>query len=207
MVVMGFGLGVTMPIFPLAVQNAVPYEIVGVASAASQFFRSMGGALGSAVFGALLANRFAPSFQAALPSHILQAIPPSARADREPAGIAQSRNQPSLFSKPSTFRARQDRPLTQQVLAAIRAALATSLQDVFVAGTCVMVAATLVLLLLRDIPLRQSNRQAPRNSQSVTKPDRASRSFADLRGFRQWQSTGSRLRLGLSLTIRSNPHS
>ncbi len=161
MVVLGFGLGVTMPIFPLAVQNAVPHEIVGVASSASQFFRSMGGALGSAVFGALLANRFAPSFQAALPSHILQSIPPStldrienpqALLNPETAiSIQQAINIPGMSGQ----------AVTQQVLVAIRAALATSLQDVFVVSTCIMIAATLILLLLRDIPLRHSNRQAP----------------------------------------------
>jgi hypothetical protein len=55
--------------------------------------------------------------------------------------------------------------ITQQILAAIRAALAHSLQDVFVLGTCFMIAATLILLLLRDIPLRHSNRQAPRTAE------------------------------------------
>jgi len=121
----------------------------------------MGGALGSAVFGALLANRFAPSFQAALPSHILQSIPPAALHRIEnPQALLNPETAMSIqqaINIPGT----SGQAVTQQVLTAIRAALATSLQDVFVVGTCVMVAATLVLLLLRDIPLRQSNRQAP----------------------------------------------
>jgi len=166
MVIIGFGLGVTMPIFPLAVQNAVSHEIVGVASAASQFFRSMGGALGAAVFGALLTNRFAPSFQAALPSHVLQSIPASA--------LQRIENPQALLNPETAFSIQQainipgtsGQAITQQVLMAIRAALANSLQDVFVLGTCIMMAATLILLMLRDIPLRQSNRQAPRNAES-----------------------------------------
>ena len=91
MVVLGFGLGVTMPIFPLAVQNAVPHEIVGVASAASQFFRSMGGALPAGRV------RGAPgkSIRTVVPGcasfayfAINSASGPA--SDREPAGIAQS---------------------------------------------------------------------------------------------------------------------
>jgi EmrB/QacA subfamily drug resistance transporter len=165
MVIIGFGLGVTMPIFPLAVQNAVPHEIVGVASAASQFFRSMGGALGAAVFGALLTNRFAPSFQAALPSHVLQSIPASA--------LQRIENPQALLNPETAFSIQQainipgtsGQAITQQVLMAIRAALAHSLQDVFILGTCIMMAATLILLMLRDIPLRHSNRQAPRTAE------------------------------------------
>jgi predicted MFS family arabinose efflux permease len=166
MVVIGFGLGVTMPIFPLAVQNAVPYEIVGVASAASQFFRSMGGALGSAVFGALLANRFAPSFQAALPSHILQAIPASALEGIENPQALFNPELAGAIQQAIAIPGAPGRAVAQQVLAAIRAALATSLQDVFVASTCIMIAATLILLLLKDIPLRRSNRTAPRTAES-----------------------------------------
>jgi EmrB/QacA subfamily drug resistance transporter len=60
MIVLGVGLGVTLPIFPLAVQNAVPPTQTGMATAAIQFVRSLGGSLGAAIFGAVLANRYAP---------------------------------------------------------------------------------------------------------------------------------------------------
>ena len=56
MIILGFGLGVTMPVFTLAVQNAVEQRMVGVATSTVQFFRSMGGALGAAVFGSVLTN-------------------------------------------------------------------------------------------------------------------------------------------------------
>jgi EmrB/QacA subfamily drug resistance transporter len=161
-IIIGFGLGVTMPIFPLAVQNAVPHEIVGVASATSQFFRSMGGALGSAVFGALLANRFAPLFHAALPTEVVRAVPaailrrfenPQALLNPETASSLQN-----LISVPGP----QGQADAQMVMQAIRTALASSIHDVFVVSTAIMIAATIVLLLLRDIPLRQSNRSAAR---------------------------------------------
>jgi predicted MFS family arabinose efflux permease len=54
MVVCGLGLGPTLPLFPLAVQNAVEHSRIGQATAASQFFRQIGGLVGSAVLGAVL---------------------------------------------------------------------------------------------------------------------------------------------------------
>ena len=60
MIVLGVGIGVTLPIFSLAVQNAVPPSQAGMATATIQFVRSLGGSLGAAVFGAVLSNRYAP---------------------------------------------------------------------------------------------------------------------------------------------------
>ena len=59
--VFGFGLGPSQSLYSIAVQNAVqPYEI-GVATAASQFFRQIGSTIGVAVFGALLTYSLAAS--------------------------------------------------------------------------------------------------------------------------------------------------
>jgi hypothetical protein len=55
---------VTLPIFSLAVQNAVPPSQAGVATATIQFVRSLGGSLGAAIFGAVLSNRYAPGLGA-----------------------------------------------------------------------------------------------------------------------------------------------
>jgi EmrB/QacA subfamily drug resistance transporter len=54
MVVCGCGLGPTLPLFPLAVQNSVEHARIGQATAASQFFRQIGGLVGAAVLGAVL---------------------------------------------------------------------------------------------------------------------------------------------------------
>jgi len=57
MVVLGAGLGMVLQVLILAVQNAVPRHDLGVATAGTTFSRSLGGAIGTAAFGALLANR------------------------------------------------------------------------------------------------------------------------------------------------------
>jgi EmrB/QacA subfamily drug resistance transporter len=54
MFVVGFGLGLFMQTLVLAVQNAVPRDQIGVGTASVTFFRTLGGAIGSAVLGAVL---------------------------------------------------------------------------------------------------------------------------------------------------------
>ena len=55
----GAGLGLTMQVVITAVQNSVDRKDMGSATAAVTFFRSMGGALGTALFGAILNTRLA----------------------------------------------------------------------------------------------------------------------------------------------------
>ncbi|MBU6497864.1 MAG: MFS transporter [Rhodospirillales bacterium] len=58
MAVVGFGIGVCMPASLMIVQNAAERRDVGSATGALLFLRSMGGAFGSTLVGALLAGRF-----------------------------------------------------------------------------------------------------------------------------------------------------
>jgi MFS family permease len=50
----GAGLGLFMQMLILAVQNALPHEYMGTGTATVTFFRTLGGAIGSAVLGAVL---------------------------------------------------------------------------------------------------------------------------------------------------------
>ncbi len=45
-VVAGLGLGMTFPSFTISVQNADPANLLGAATSATQFYRSVGGRLG-----------------------------------------------------------------------------------------------------------------------------------------------------------------
>ena len=52
-IVLGAGIGMTMQIMILATQNAVPPNQIGTGTAAVNFFRSLGGAFGTSLFGAV----------------------------------------------------------------------------------------------------------------------------------------------------------
>jgi EmrB/QacA subfamily drug resistance transporter len=150
MLVTGIGLGSTMPVLTLAIQNAVPQRLVGVATSTSQFCRSMGGALGAAVFGSVLVNRFAPAFHAALPADVAATIPPGQMASFE---------NPQALMNPEMAGALHQglaggASASAALLDAVRVALASSLHDVFLGAALVMVVATALALFLREIPLR-----------------------------------------------------
>ncbi|WP_158746308.1 MDR family MFS transporter [Acidisphaera sp. L21] len=55
LVVMGLGIGLVMPNLTTAIQNAVARSELGAATASAAFFRSLGGAVGAALGGAVLA--------------------------------------------------------------------------------------------------------------------------------------------------------
>src|SRR5262249_17539673 len=88
MLVVGLGLGFVMQVLVLAVQNAVEYANLGVATSTATLFRSMGGTIGVPIFGAIFANQLAselggrltPSVAARLPTRLgpspIDALPP-----------------------------------------------------------------------------------------------------------------------------------
>jgi EmrB/QacA subfamily drug resistance transporter len=82
MLCIGLGFGCTMPTATLAVQNSVHWRDLGVASALVSFFRSLGGAIGLAVYGAVFNARISSS---GIDERLLQApsriqdLPPSTR--------------------------------------------------------------------------------------------------------------------------------
>ncbi|WP_240661312.1 MFS transporter [Streptomyces sp. WAC 01438] len=64
--VFGLGLGLVMQVLVLIVQNAVPYEDLGVATSGATFFRSIGASFGVAIFGTIFATRLGDELTAAL---------------------------------------------------------------------------------------------------------------------------------------------
>ncbi len=62
MVICGLGVGPSLPLYTLAIQNAVDVRKVGQATSSSQFFRQIGGTVGAAIMGTVLATSLAASF-------------------------------------------------------------------------------------------------------------------------------------------------
>ncbi|HEU0078633.1 MAG TPA: MDR family MFS transporter, partial [Longimicrobiaceae bacterium] len=67
MLVLGIGLGLVMQVLVIAVQNAVDYRDLGVATSGTTLFRLIGGSLGTAAFGAIFASGLRAHLRAALP--------------------------------------------------------------------------------------------------------------------------------------------
>jgi EmrB/QacA subfamily drug resistance transporter len=56
MILVGLGLGPSIPLYTLAIQNAVPPQSIGVATSSATFFRQMGSTIGVAILGTIFAT-------------------------------------------------------------------------------------------------------------------------------------------------------
>ena len=129
MLVLGLGLGMVMQVLVLAVQNAVPPKVMGVATSGSIMFRQIGGSVGIAVFGAIFANRLHVNLAATLPrgSHPLKTV--------EPVTI---------------------RRLSPQLHTIYVHAFANSLHPVFVVGAIISGLSFVLTWFLTEVPLRRT---------------------------------------------------
>lgn len=143
MAVTGLGIGVTMPLYSVIVQNALPYSLLGVASASTQFFRQLGGSIGVAIFGSLMVTRFA--------THIGSSPDPS---------LAQLQERPQLLLDPDATAVFRDgiearAPGTADaVIEAAQVALGSAITDLFFVSTFVMLVAILIAAFLPRIKMR-----------------------------------------------------
>ena len=135
MVVLGMGLGSFMQVATLAVQNSVKRAELGTATSSTTFFRSIGSSLGGAVFGTVLIAR--------LTHHLQQTLPATLAHSSTAANIAE--NGPSQLQHVA--------PLIRQD---ILQAYVHSFHDMFLLGIPFALAAFVVALTLREVPLRSS---------------------------------------------------
>ena len=154
-VFMGVGLGVTFPTFTIAVQNAVPFGLLGAATSALQFYRSVGGALGLAVMGAYMSARFASGLDEKLPQSVKDVVP-AARLDAIADNPQALVNADALAGLRESFQGLDvDGALVADtVVTALREALAEAIGDVFVVAVVAVSVALVAALFIKDMPLR-----------------------------------------------------
>jgi EmrB/QacA subfamily drug resistance transporter len=153
-IVVGLGIGMSMPVLSLVIQNAVEYRLLGVATASSQFFRQMGGTIGIAILGAALVARLNDQIARTLPDEVRTEAPP---ALLERAQDAQSILNPiALEQLGETFAALgpDGSRLFASVVETMRVALAGALGDMFLIGAALMLIALAVSFFLPELPLR-----------------------------------------------------
>jgi EmrB/QacA subfamily drug resistance transporter len=73
--IVGFGMGFSIPVFTVSVQNSVPKEMLGVATSSGTFMRNLGGAIGLSVLGSIMNVRFQSAFLGQIPESIKSALP------------------------------------------------------------------------------------------------------------------------------------
>ena len=141
----GAGLGFTMQVVVTAVQNSVDRRHMGVATSAVAFFRSMGGAIGTALFGAILNTR--------LKHHLIEVVPSNAHA--------QLGNASQSLRDVTAIQA-----LPEPVKTWVLTAFTRSMDDVFLAAVPFMVVALVVAITMREKPLIERSHGAAARSAS-----------------------------------------
>ena len=151
----GLGLGITFPSFTIAVQNAAPANQLGAVTSATQFYRSIGGALGLAVLGSLMANRFAAGLRDSLPPALMQALPQDqlARMEENPQALVNPEALEALRAGIAE-RGPQGEATLGQLIATLQETLASAISTVFVVVAGALGIAFVVTIFLREVPLR-----------------------------------------------------
>ncbi len=85
MLVMGMGLGPSIPLYTLAIQTAAPVQKIGVATSTATFSRSMGSSVGLAIFFSVFGNLFAQNLPAKLEA-ATKDLPPAMLAQFQQSG-------------------------------------------------------------------------------------------------------------------------
>jgi EmrB/QacA subfamily drug resistance transporter len=157
-VVTGIGLGTTMPLYMISIQNAVPYNMLGVATASGTFFRSMGGSVGLGVLGSILNNNFAGEFMKRLPASVKQAVPGDTLTSlaNNPQALVSPEAQVQLHDILAQIE-NNGQDLFNQLLQILREALSSSLGEIFFISLFIIGAAFIINFFIKEIPLRKTH--------------------------------------------------
>ncbi|MGH8925230.1 MAG: MDR family MFS transporter [Acidimicrobiia bacterium] len=129
MFVLGVGVGMIMPVLVLAVQNSVDHSDMGVATSSNNFFRSLGGAFGTALLGAVFTGQLATRL----------------------AGLGSGVGGGPLTSSPAAIAALPDSVRSQVI-----EVFASSIGTVFLVALPFTVLALVLSLLTPELPLRET---------------------------------------------------
>lgn len=162
--VTGLGLGSTIPVLNIAIQNAFDNSRIGVVSASSQLFRSIGGTVGTAIFGSVLNNTLTHKTASLASNSFVQASP-----KLQPLTAEKTQGLLSPLSQHATLEALAKVPGASGdairhsytiLISGAKVAFASSVAEVFLIGSAITAIALVLTFFLPEIPLRKSDHKA-----------------------------------------------
>jgi hypothetical protein len=174
MFIAGLGIGPSLSVFTIVVQNAVPFAKLGVATSNLTFFRQIGGSVGLAIAGTQFAtalNQELPAQLEPVKTQLLAGVPEPARAAAEAGfqqlaggninlndltGVGQSFGSVVLDQAPAQFRAFIE-PFVPQFDQAFNNAMSLAIAQTFWIGVATGIGALVAAFFMRELPLRSTN--------------------------------------------------
>ncbi len=151
MVLVGLGIGITMPLFTISLQSQFPTRI-GEVTGAMQFFRSIGGTVGVALLGGVMNASFARDLGSLLASHKAafgSAFPALAKLAENPSMLLNA----GAMEKIAASFPPQAQPLLVAFYSDVKLALSSGIADAFFWGALLMVFAFIAMLFVVETPL------------------------------------------------------
>ncbi len=170
MVIAGLGVGPSMPLFTLAIQNAVDVRFVGQATSASQFFRQTGATVGAAVMGTVLATTLGVAFASLELPEALRGRPDTSveqlvstggadLAARIAAAYETLAGEAQGAAEASALRAEGD-AAAARVGTEVASAFVTATTRIYALTALILVLAAALALRIPEIPLRTTHDRA-----------------------------------------------
>ncbi|PZM65500.1 MDR family MFS transporter [Paenibacillus dendritiformis] len=160
MCIVGLGLGISMPVFSLTIQNAVEPQQLGVATASSQLFRSLGGTIGIAVMGTVMNSHMTSKMTelgaaSGAAGGQMQIDPKYADSIKEVMNPQTLLDQPKLESIMSQLPP-ELQTMVDNLVHMVREALSYGVTSTFLTGAIVTAVAVVLTFFLKEIPLRSA---------------------------------------------------
>jgi EmrB/QacA subfamily drug resistance transporter len=171
MVVLGLGLGTSMSLYTLIVQNALPTRI-GQSTSTLTFFRQIGGTVALALMGSVMSSAYGPAFNDALPDQVKQTIPTKILSIfKDPNVLLDAKVQQSVSQQLGAFGA-QAQALFGQLMEAVKQGLTQGIHDIFLLSLGLIVIALISVFFLKEIPLtgRQPAKEGDEAEESLPAP-------------------------------------
>ncbi|MFN2463009.1 MAG: MDR family MFS transporter [Candidatus Dormibacteria bacterium] len=153
----GFGIGISMSVFNVIAQNAVPATMISSSVGALQFIRQMGGVIGLAIIGSVFSQRLNEEIPRHIPARILSSLPASAKSRLlNPEALFSAQSDQVLKSAPPAFQ-HQLATILPVIREGVKVAMATALNEVFWIGLGVTLVALVLTTFIKEIPLRKTS--------------------------------------------------
>lgn len=159
MIVVGLGIGTTMPLVNVVIQNAFPYKMLGVVNSTQQFVNSLGGIIIAPIYGTILTTTFSKDLTKHFSVNLikyLSSLPPQVKsvlkANPQSLITAEAQNSIKVIFKPL---GKAGTALYNEFIHAIKLTLTSGIHRLFTIGVIFAALILITSFFLKEIPLKK----------------------------------------------------